>query len=139
MKTTNFQRKKFKKIADKYDLDLILAFGSQVKGERHSESDLDIAVLPKKNKFNLKKYSALVFDLEKFFSDQKVDLTFIDHADPLLLEKIKESAFLLYGQKRKFEEFQIYAFNRFQDYQPFFKLEEKSVNKFIQELNYACR
>lgn len=130
-------RKKLKRIAQKFGLKLIIAFGSQVKGNIHSESDLDIGVLPLKDISSFDEHFNLLSNLRKVFSDYEIDVVFINRADPLLLKKMVESALLLYGKKRDFLEFKIYAFNRFEDYKPFFRLEEKMVDDFIERLQYA--
>ncbi len=44
MKISAGQRRRLSRIAQKYDLRLVLAFGSSVTGQRHPRSDLDIAV-----------------------------------------------------------------------------------------------
>lgn len=136
IKITQKQKNSLKKIAKKFGLDLILVFGSRVQDKVHPLSDLDIAVSSKKLDFTLKQYSDLLFQLEKVFP-QKVDLVFINKADPLLLHEIVQSNQLLYGTKRQFLEFKIYAYKRYQDYKPYFKMEEKFVNKFIKELAYG--
>ena len=126
------QSRRLKKIGRKFKLKLILVFGSEIKGETHPLSDLDIAVLRQKS-LNWNEHSELVFDLEKVFSGKEIDLVSIDRADPLLLDKISQSSLCLYGTRRSLAEFLIFAFKRYQDYQPFFRLEEKCVSDFVKE------
>lgn len=130
IKLTQAQRKRLRMVAGKFRLRLVLAFGSEVQGETHALSDLDIAVLSR-DSFNWTRYSNLIFDLEKVFRGKRIDLVFINRADPLLLYKISQSFLCLYGSKRTTAEFLILAFKRYQDYQPFFRLEERSVTNFI--------
>jgi predicted nucleotidyltransferase len=132
IKINQSQRKKLHRIAKKYRLKLILAFGSQLKGQTHPMSDLDIAVWGEGD-FNWHQYSELIFELEKVFPEKKIDLALINRADPLLLHKISQSFFCLYGAKRMIVEFRILAFKRYQDYQPFFRLEEKCVDAFVKQ------
>lgn len=132
MKVNRGQRKRLAIIARKFRLKLILAFGSEITGQAHALSDLDIAVLGG-GELNWKGYSELIFDLEKVFLDKKIDLVFLNRADPLLLYKISQSLLCLYGSKKVLIEFLILAFKKYQDYQPFFRLEERCVTDFIME------
>ena len=126
-------QKEIEKIARRYNLSLILAFGSQITGKIHPDSDLDIAVLGKKI-LNQENYSALLFDLIKIFPEKEIDLVIINHADPLLLKKVLENCRLLYGSKRELANLKMYSFHRYCDYQKYFNLEEKFVHQFIKSL-----
>jgi len=67
-------KEKIKEIAKKYDLDLVLLFGSQVKDKKylHQESDFDIAYLSKKD-LNLMEEAQLICDLMPIFKSEKID------------------------------------------------------------------
>lgn len=127
------QKNKIKKIAKRYGLILVLAFGSEVTGKTHPNSDLDIAVMVKEG-FNYKNYSSLLFDFQKVFPQKEVDLVFINRADSLLLKKILENSKILYGSKRELNLLKIYSFKRYCDYKKYFELEEKFVHKFLHSL-----
>ena len=43
MQFSRKQKQQIRKIAQKYDLELILLFGSRVEGKIHKESDFDVA------------------------------------------------------------------------------------------------
>jgi uncharacterized protein YutE (UPF0331/DUF86 family)/predicted nucleotidyltransferase len=132
IKISQKQKKQLARIARKFSLRLILAFGSEVNGQTHPLSDLDIAVLGR-NGLDWDKYSDLIFNLNKAFPGKKIDLVFINKADPLLLHKISRSCRCLYGNSRTLFDFLILSFKKYQDYQPFFRLEERCVNNFIME------
>lgn len=125
------QKQAIKKLAKEFKLKLIIAFGSQVSGRLHSNSDMDIAVLPIHNGFSFKLYTDLLRDFSRIFSDKEIDLSFINRADPLFLSNICKNPFLLYGKKRNLDELRIYSFKRYIDYQPYFKVESNFVDKFI--------
>lgn len=126
------KRKKIRKIAEKHKISLILVFGSKVSGQTHQESDLDIGVLSRKEP-DYKNYSQLYSDLAKVFRGQEIDLVFLNHANPLLLKKILENCQILYGSKKFFYLFKIYAFKRYCDYKKYLDLEKKFVHQFIKE------
>lgn len=134
------QKSKIKKIAQKYGLELVLFFGSGVNGLTHPGSDLDVAVLPKNNKdFGLEEYSSLVSDFGRVFSGKEIDLTFINKANPLLLKKISDSGLLVFGNRKTFVEFQLRAFKSFNDYLPYFELEERGVRQYLKQFSYGHR
>ena len=131
------QKNKLKKIAKEYDLNLILMFGSVVNGKTHDKSDIDIAI---QYKSQIKQGNKLdnILDvngklMEIFSSD--IDISVINHANPLLLKQINSNCFLLYGKQRDFNAFRLYAFNRFNDYMPFFKIESEFAKKQTVILN----
>jgi predicted nucleotidyltransferase len=121
-------------IATRFDLALIILFGSSVSERLHVKSDIDIAVYLSKEKPNLKEYSELVEAFHEVFSckENEIDLSFINHADPLFLKKILEKCQLLYGSSSKFRQLKIYAFKRYQDHKRYFKMEEEFAKRFIE-------
>jgi len=123
-------KEKIKKIAKKHRLSLVLMFGSYARNKTHPNSDLDIAVMPKKEI----EYSSLLFDLQKTFPEKEVDIVFLNRADPLLLKKILENYKILYGTKQKLALLKIYAFKKYCDYKKYFDLEKKFVHKFLHSL-----
>ena len=125
------KRAKIKRIAEKYNLSLILIFGSAVIGKTHQNSDLDIGVLSEKE-VGFKKYSQIYSDLSEVFRGQEIDLVFINHADPLFLKKILENCKILYGSKRTLNLLKIYSFKRYYDYKKYLNLEQKFVHQFIK-------
>ena len=60
-----------KKIARKYNLSLLVMFGSQVKGNSHEKSDFDFAFLPINSKFD---YEELFNDLMGLLHSSNIDL-----------------------------------------------------------------
>lgn len=140
MQPSKEQKYRIKKIAKKYNLALILLFGSQVDGKVHPNSDLDIAALPNDNKdFGLDEYSSLISDLGKVFVGKKIDISFINKANPLLLKKIDDTALLLFGHQKAFIEFRLKAFKYFQDYLPYFRLEESGIHQYLKHFSYDRR
>ena len=131
-------QKLIKKIAQKYNLELILLFGSRVNGKISKESDFDIAYLSKRE-LNMEEEVGLNCDLMRIFQSDMVDLTNVRRANPLLLKKISDNALLLFGSPSRFTEFRLKAFKYSQDYLPYFKLEERGVNQYLKQFSYGFR
>lgn len=126
-------QKIIRKIAKKYGLSLILFFGSHISRKIHPNSDLDIAVMAKRD-FDYENYSSLLFDLSRIFPSKEIDLVFLNRANPLLLKKILENCKIIYGRERRLNLLKIYSFKRFCDYKKYFDLEEKFIHKFLYSL-----
>jgi predicted nucleotidyltransferase len=133
MKLDKQQKQTLSKIAKKYNLALILLFGSQAKGLARKDSDVDIAIKTN-NKIDLDQELEIIYQLSKIFG-QKIDLTIINRADPLLLAQISRAAILLAGSEKDFFNFKLYAFHRYNDYKPFLQLEDKIVRREVKIIN----
>lgn len=129
------KKQKINKIAKKYGLKLVLLFGSFANGKMHENSDMDIAVLSAKN-IPFERYLNLTGELSKLFC-KDVDLTILNEANPLLLSQVSKNSALLYGNKKSFAEFKLYAFHRYNDYLPYFKMERILNKKLVK--HYAFR
>lgn len=125
-------KKKIKEIGKKYQISLVLAFGSFTTSKLHKGSDLDIAVLSKED-IGFQEYSKLYSDFSEILEGQNVDLVLINHADPLFLKQILANCQVLYGSERTLAELKIYGFKRYCDYRPYLSLERKFVHQFIKE------
>ncbi|MBP9669777.1 nucleotidyltransferase domain-containing protein [Candidatus Woesebacteria bacterium] len=113
-------------IRQKYDLGLILLHGSQVSGDTHAKSDVDIAVLSKDRSKNLDSY-VLTSDLNEVFGVDSVDVTVLNHANPLLLKTVTDNAKLLSGTTTELFKLKLKAFHAYNDYLPYLKMESDFV------------
>lgn len=131
MKISKEQRKAVQKIAEKYNLKLVMLFGSFASGKTHKNSDLDIAVMGEK-KIDFKEQIKLINNFSQVFK-RDVDLSIINAANPLLLFQISKNAKIIFGSRQDFHKFRIYSFHRYNDYLPYFKMEADLNKKFIDQ------
>lgn len=124
MTPTKSQTKQLESIRQKHQLQLILLHGSQAKGQTHSNSDLDIAIYGRSKTLNLLK---LISQLSETFPGQKVDVSNLTNADPLLLQTVTTKSHVLSGKQKDFDKLQLKAFHRYNDYQPYLKQEQQFV------------
>lgn len=122
------QKLKIARIAKKFQLKLIIIFGSFANGKNRDDSDLDIAVLGSKE-VSFEDQINLVNELSQIFN-KNIDLSVLNKANPLLLFQASKNSILLYGQREDFLKFKLYAFNAYHDYAPYFEM-EKNLNKKI--------
>jgi len=132
MKITNLpaggQKLKIAKIAKKFQLKLVVVFGSFVNGKNREDSDLDIAVLSS-GEISFNEQISLVNEFSVIFN-RNVDLSVLNKANPLLLFQASKNSVLLYGNREEFARFKLRAFNAYNDYAPYFEM-EKNLNKKI--------
>ncbi len=87
-----------KKIALKYDLQLIFLFGSKATGRDTNVSDIDIAVLVNNREaYNLKNLILdLIFDFSKVFCSDKIDLVILNKASLAVQYNVISDGKILY-------------------------------------------
>ncbi|MFP4686902.1 MAG: type VII toxin-antitoxin system MntA family adenylyltransferase antitoxin [bacterium] len=122
----------------KNGIELLLLFGSVAREKEHRSSDIDFAYRSKKRlefsrEMEFKNSLKTIFDLK----DYSVDLVYIKEADPLLLKKISEDAFLIFGSEKDFYEFKRIAFHKYSDYKPYLQREKIETAKLIERLKSA--
>ncbi|MEK7103796.1 MAG: nucleotidyltransferase domain-containing protein [Patescibacteria group bacterium] len=126
-------KKEIEKIAQKYNLEMVLLFGSQVNGRAKPDSDIDIAYSAKKLLSTNEKID-LNNDLGNFFKKDIVDQVDIKNANPLLLYEISQNSKLIFGKKIGYLEFKALAFRNYIDSESLFKLEGLLIKKRHKEL-----
>ena len=123
------QKKQIKKCAEKYQLKMMILFGSRVKGKIiHQESDFDIAYLSKKD-LTGKEIIHFNCDLIDVFHCDRIDLTNLKGVDPLLRQEIARNSQLLFGNEMDYLGFKAFAFKDYINHQPLFDLRELLIKK----------
>jgi len=103
---TEVTKEKIKALAEKYELSLVVLFGSQATGRIHSKSDVDIAVLAKSG-FDKFKILEDVYDI---FEREDVEVVDLDEAEPAMMRVLVEEGLLLYEDSPEaFFKWQLYA------------------------------
>ncbi len=120
----------FEAIARRHGAQLLMQFGSTVRGHEHPQSDVDIAVLFH-GEPSFTRIGALLADLEPAFPGREVDLGVLNRADPLFLSRALEGARLLAGPARGLAELRLRAFRRLQDHRRYLALEGEHVDRFL--------
>jgi predicted nucleotidyltransferase len=109
---------RLKRVARRYDLDLVVLFGSHAGGRALAKSDVDIAVWrqPRRSKFDGLKLE-IAGALEPAFPEApEVDVAFLNEASSLLLFQVASTGRPLYERRPLlFWQFQSYAARRYDD------------------------
>jgi len=126
-------RERIGKYAFEKGIKFIILFGSQAVGDRHENSDFDVAVLTtrEKNLSVLKNYSEILDFLSNILGipDYRIDLTNLNKANPFLKYEVVSSGKLLYGDEDEYADYRAGAFKDYIDSQSLFHLEKYLIKK----------
>lgn len=130
-------KNKIAEIAKRYNLSLVVLFGSQVSGFTHKESDVDVAFLSD-DKISFEDEVSLNADLIEVFKNNNISTVDFRKASPLLLKQIVKNAKILYEKvPHIFDEMFLYALRVYEEAEPIFKLREEYVKRKINAYKYA--
>ena len=117
-------------IAQKYDLRLVLLFGSQVDGKQlHRESDFDVAYLSKR-KLDVMEEAKMMLAMTPCFHSENIDLVNLKNASPLLYYAVFDNCQVLFQEDELlFPTLRIYAFRKFIEMQPIYELKYQRLKE----------
>jgi len=134
MKLTRKQQKKMKEIALKYQLRLVLLFGSHAKGRAHKKSDIDLAFLTKKP-LSFKQEYHLNYEFTKLFQKELIDTVNLMKAPPLLLYAIFQNPKVVYKEDDDtFPSYRVYAFKKYIEAKPLYNLRNDMTRKQLSKV-----
>ncbi len=129
MRITKEQKLNTAKIAKKHKLKLVIIFGSFASGKNRKDSDLDMGVIGEKE-ISFEKQIVLTNEFFRIFK-KNIDLSVLNRANPLLLFEASRNAVLVYGENSELAKFKLYAFRVYNDYAPYFKIENELNKRLI--------
>ena len=123
-----------KELAEKYGLDLVMLFGSQVTGKTHKESDFDIAYLSDK-KLSFEDEGRMIIDLAPIIGardERLVNLSNIRQAGALLLKEIFDKHRVLFcADQNIYDSYKIFAVKNFLENRPLFDLRNYLIKRYF--------
>lgn len=119
-------------LAKRYNLSMIVVFGSKATDNESANSDLDIAIFSKEE-INFDKHVHLINDFKEIFPLEEIDLSIMKGAEPLHAYQIAETGILLYGEDEDFLKYRIKARNKLIDAKSLFKLQQELLKKKIYD------
>lgn len=122
------------KIANKYGLNLILMFGSQVKGKTRKESDYDIAYLADK-KLSFEDEGNIIIELAKIIGardERLLNLSNIRKAGALLLKEIFNKHQVIFcADQNIYDSYKIFSVKNFIENRPLFDLNDYLIKSYF--------
>lgn len=125
MHITSEQQTQINQLGQRYNLKLIVLYGSHAKSQAGPDSDIDIAVLGFEA-IPSDVYIQIINDFMDIFGNQ-VDVKTLHHKNILFKYQVMRDCILLYGNQTDFIEFKIYAANSYIDAKDLFQLQEKII------------
>lgn len=122
------------KISQKYYLELLLLFGSQVSGKISKESDFDVAYLSGQD-LGLTDEANLIVEIAPIFKSENIDLVNLKKASPLLLYAITRNCQVLFEKNPlNFASLRAYAFKKYIETKPLYEQKFKRSREIIKNL-----
>ena len=129
-------KKEVARLAKKYELKLVMLFGSSSRGSALTDSDIDLAILANEN-FYEKKYSDFSYDLTEVENTLKknIDIVPISNYNPLLLYNIFNDGEALYiRDEDEYASIRSWARFSYEDNQRFFYDRNENIKKRLRRL-----
>lgn len=122
--------KDFKRIANRFNLSLIILFGSYAKGRIRTGSDRDIAVWIDTKRIDELR---LFYEFVNLYQGENIDLLILNTADPLIQYEVAANGRLLYEKREgKFRHFQVFAIKRSDDGRKFSELDKDYIDRYLK-------
>jgi predicted nucleotidyltransferase len=123
----------FSAIAEEFGVELIVAFGSRIKGRGRPESDWDLAVLRRRGRprWTLDDLCELEYRLWDVLRPKgEIDLVDLTDASPLLLGEVADHGRPLHAASPvSFALFRSWAMRRYEDNEKWFRRREASLRR----------
>ncbi|NJD04143.1 MAG: hypothetical protein FIA99_16470 [Ruminiclostridium sp.] len=121
-------------IAEKYNIEFLVHFGSFQTEFYKRESDIDIAFLSGKQ-LDIDRQVKLLEDLVVFHRKSEMDLVDLRKAEPILRYEIAKSGRVLFEkEKGLFERYSLFYIKRFYELKPVIEEELRLIGKSINEV-----
>ena len=130
---TKDMEQKIAGIGKKYKLRLAVIYGSYAKDKSHKASDLDIAVLGKKE-LDFKTVLELYSEFSDVFRGKEIDIKSLHRVDPFFRYQVMRDSILIYGEPLEYHNFKAYAFRAYMDSRDLLRLEQIMSQKTISYL-----
>ena len=124
---------KINNLAKKYNLSLVILYGSHARGKVHKESDIDIAVLGARP-IPFEKLIDLNNEFAEIFKVKEIDVKSLHNTNSLFRYQVMYKGILLYGKSYNYNSFKSYAFRDYYDSQDLLRLKEVFIKKRLQNL-----
>jgi uncharacterized protein YutE (UPF0331/DUF86 family)/predicted nucleotidyltransferase len=124
----------FEQWCHKYDIEMVILFGSQAKGLARPDSDIDLGILLAKHPISVEEELQLCMDLVGAVQTGKVDMVILNHADPFLCYEAACHGIAIYeGNPSTFDHFKVMVFKRFADTEPLRQLNDLYFDIFLMK------
>jgi predicted nucleotidyltransferase len=130
------QLEKFQLLGKKYNLRVLILFGSRAKGTERKDSDWDLAYYPLKSDFDADEDSNLFNDILNILKTEKVDLLNLKKSNNLLVIKnsLKDAIALYEHKEGTLSSMRWSAWIDYQDFRKYIDLKNDLVKNNLREI-----
>jgi len=126
--------KPIKQIAENFEVEFLVYFGSFQTEYYNSESDIDIAFLTARP-LSIEAKTDLLGELILFHRKSEIDLVDLRTAEPLLRYEVARSGRVLYERETGlFERYGLFYIKQSYELKPVFEAELKKIGEYIREV-----
>lgn len=126
-------RDRVREVAEQFQLDLVLLFGSRAKGRVRRHSDYDIAVLDASHPLTREQQLELAGAFTLLLRTDNVDLVFLRRAKPLLRYNAVRECLVLYEREPLlYRRYRWQACKMWEDSRWLYNLKRRRIEKFLQ-------
>ena len=119
------------KIAARFQLSLLVLFGSQASGITHPRSDIDIGVMSD-HRLRPRELAEISFQLTQILKLPDIEVADLKTLPPLMLKNIAEQSILLYeNEPNLYDRFNIYGLKRHMEAKPLYQTRSLELEKFL--------
>ena len=120
-------------LAEKYNLKLVILFGSQASGRTHKHSDIDIGFLPISD-FDAEIY--LLTDLYQILKREDAQVVNLKNASPLLRYSALSDCIVLFEKNNGiYDNARGYAFKLYAETKPLYDLRRARLSQYVASIN----
>lgn len=110
------RKDELKSLCKRWELSLVVLFGSVVKGRLTPRSDVDIAVSTRRQVIDLNYRHGVITELSSLLQAPNLDVVFLNDADPFLQFEVSQQGICLFESKQgDFQKFQLFALKMHED------------------------
>lgn len=133
MEKLNLNEKILAKLTQKYNIALLILFGSLSKNKNNEHSDIDLGIYLQE-KISDKKEADLLVDFINLFQTDYLDISILNYSSPLLLFEVAKDGILLFeSAKGTFISFKLKAFKQYWETRKFRDMRAKYLEKKLEE------
>ncbi|MFW5999787.1 MAG: type VII toxin-antitoxin system MntA family adenylyltransferase antitoxin [Halanaerobiaceae bacterium] len=126
--------KKLNNFCSKYNIKLMVVFGSYGTEMFNERSDIDLAVITEDVRALGINREEILSEVSSFFANREIDLVILNHADALLKYNVAVEGKLIYEKEEGlFHEFMVRAMSEHNDARKFYELDKKYIDNYIKE------
>lgn len=126
-------RDRVREMAERFQLDLVLLFGSRAKGRARRHSDYDIAVLDASHSLTHEQQLKLAGEFTLLLRTDNIDLVFLRRAKPLLrYNAVRECVVLYEREPLLYRHYRWQVCKMWEDSRWLHNLKRRRIEKFLQ-------